>query len=61
MAAIKYTVETYEGERSVVGRYRGIICETYVCGDLSVAEAKRMARGLAAEQERVELARELEG
>lgn len=58
----KYTVETYEGERSVVGRQYGIICETYFCGDdMSAAEAKQMAREMAAEQERVELARELEG
>lgn len=57
----KYTVETYEGERSVVGRQYGTICETYLCGDMSAAEAKRMAREMAAEQERVELARELEG
>lgn len=57
----KYTVETYEGDRSVVGRQYGIICETYFCGDMSAAEAKQMAREMAAEQDRVELARELEG
>ena len=56
----KYTVENYMGERSVVGRYRGMICETYACGDMTRKEAIAMARGLAAEQERVELNRELE-
>ena len=56
----KYTVETYEGERCVVGRYRGVICETYACGDMSRKEAVEMARGLAAEQARVEMARELD-
>jgi hypothetical protein len=57
---IKYTVETYYGERCVVGRVRGVICETYACGDLSRKEAIDMARDLAAEQERVELNSELD-
>lgn len=56
----KYTVETYEGERCVVGRVHGLICETYACGDLSRPEAIAMAKGLAAEQVRVETIRELE-
>ena len=55
----KYTVETYMGERCVVGRYRNMICETYVCGDMTRKEAIEMARGLAKEQERVEVMREL--
>lgn len=55
----RYTVETYEGERSVVGRQHGIIVETYACGDMSKSEAIAMARDLAATQERVENAREL--
>lgn len=57
---VKYTVENYMGERSVVGRYRGIICETYLCGDMSAKEAKQMAQEMAATQERVEMMREME-
>ena len=56
---MKYMVETYEGERAVVGRIRGIIVETYPCGDLSRKEAIDMAKELAAGQERLEL--ELDG
>ena len=55
---MKYMVETYEGERAVVGRIHGIIVETYPCGDLSRKEAIDMAKELAAGQERVELARD---
>ena len=55
---IKYTVETYEGERCVVGRLHGIICETYACGDLTKKEAVQMARDMAAEQHRVEMQRD---
>lgn len=55
-----YTVETYGGERCVVGRERGIIVETYACGDLPRKDAIAMARGLAAEQKQIEMARELE-
>ena len=55
---IKYTVEQYEGERCVVGRLHGVICETYACGDLTKKEAIAMARGLAAEQARVERMRD---
>lgn len=51
---MKYTVETYGGERCVVGRERGFIAETYACGDLTKREAIEMAKGLAREQERVE-------
>lgn len=54
MQMTKYTVETYEGERCVVGRVHGVICETYACGDLSRTDAIAMAKGLALEQMRVE-------
>ena len=56
---VKYTVETYEGERAIVGRIHGMIAETYPCGNLSRKEAIDMAKELAAGQERLEL--ELDG
>lgn len=54
----RYTIETYEGERSVVVRDRGIIVETYSCGDMSRSDAIAMAREISAKQERIERRRD---
>lgn len=56
---VQYTIEIHNGEQSIVGRNRGIICEIYACGDLSRKEISEMKQGLIKERQDVEIMKEL--